>query len=186
MSGQRPDPYASAHAAAAQQQAQQQYAQQQQYAPPAAGQHPQFTQHRGGGAAAANLQSGYTAHAAAHYAAYYAGAAAARAPAYAAAAPYGAQAPAYAAPPRAAMPASLARYAQAQEVNRAYGYAGPRKLAEPAHLDVRYKTKMCLQIVNGRPCAYGDKCKFAHSESELRRSAPDYASAAEPLSLIHI
>ncbi|KAH8045386.1 hypothetical protein JL720_16705 [Aureococcus anophagefferens] len=84
MSGQRPDPYASAHAAAAQQQAQQQYAQQQQYAPPAAGQHPQFTQHRGGGAAAANLQSGYTAHAAAHYAAYYAGAAAARAPAYAA------------------------------------------------------------------------------------------------------
>ena len=165
MSGQRPDPYASAHAAAAQQQAQQQYAQQQQYAPPAAGQHPQFTQHRGGGAAAANLQSGYTAHAAAHYAAYYAGAAAARAPAYAAAAPYG---------------------AQAQEVNRAYGYAGPRKLAEPAHLDVRYKTKMCLQIVNGRPCAYGDKCKFAHSESELRRGAPDYASAAEPLSLIHI
>ena len=189
MSGQRPDPYASAHAAAAQQQAQQQYAQQQQYAPPATNQHPQFTQHRGGGAAAANLQSGYTAHAAAHYAAYYAGAAAARAPAYGAAAPYGAptpayaapQAPAYAAPPRAAMPASLARYAQAQEVNRAYGYAGPRKLAEPARLDVRYKTKMCLQIVNGRPCAYGDKCKFAHSESELRRSAPDYASAAEPL-----
>ncbi|KAH8063463.1 hypothetical protein JL722_2633 [Aureococcus anophagefferens] len=183
----RPEPYASAHAAAAQQQAQQQYAQQQQYAPPAAGQHPQFTQHRGGGAAAANLQSGYTAHAAAHYAAYYAGAAAARAGLWATRrlARRPGLRPRADAGLRGAAARRDARVARALRAGpggqprlRLRGAAEARGASAPRR---EYKTKMCLQIVNGRPCAYGDKCKFAHSEGELRRSAPDYASAAEPL-----
>ena len=33
----------------------------------------------------------------------------------------------------------------------------------------RFKTVLCRNLVAGRPCSYGDQCKFAHAEEEIRR-----------------
>ncbi|QQP37536.1 Uncharacterized protein FKW44_017828, partial [Caligus rogercresseyi] len=35
--------------------------------------------------------------------------------------------------------------------------------------DATYKTTMCRKIMSKEPCEYGSKCRFAHSEGELRR-----------------
>ena len=36
--------------------------------------------------------------------------------------------------------------------------------------DELIKTRMCKSILNGRPCMFGSKCRFAHSVSELKKT----------------
>ena len=41
--------------------------------------------------------------------------------------------------------------------------------------DARYKTEWCKHIIQGKVCPFDFKCKFVHSESEMR----NFASAHE-------
>jgi len=43
----------------------------------------------------------------------------------------------------------------------------PPMVAAAPERDARYKTKMCLSILNGGSCKFGAKCLFAHSEAEI-------------------
>lgn len=36
------------------------------------------------------------------------------------------------------------------------------------HKNIKYKTKLCVSVLNGEKCPHGEKCRFAHDKSELK------------------
>ena len=42
------------------------------------------------------------------------------------------------------------------------------KIYNKSLYSIKYKTKLCVEIIQNGKCRYGQKCSFAHSHSELR------------------